>query len=111
MTGSFTTHEKLIEVEQMLKHAPRGEPDSIARRRYEVLKEIAADLRGRLDGAPSVAMLELERALVALRRSRTPAKPYPIGALIRVSDELIGRWPTVKQCLERFGAQAEGDAA
>lgn len=109
MTPHFTTHEKLVEVEQMLRVArpTRGEPGTPERRQYEVLRTLADDLRGRLDGAPNVAMTRLEQAIIGMRRAQTPGQPYPLGPLIRVAEELIARWPTVKMALEKFGAHVE----
>ena len=51
-------------------------------------------------------MTELERRIVFAQRSKTRLG-YDRGALLGIAEELIGRWPTVKQALERFGEAAE----
>lgn len=103
----FPTSEKLAAVEAVLRtyrDAPRGSPE---RQQYDILKAVASDLRGRLEQAPSVSLVQIERSVVALQRARSPGAPYPLGPFVRVGEELIARWPTVKQALERFGAEVE----
>lgn len=98
---TFTTHEKLSEVERLI------EQQRSAGSRNEVLIEIAKDLRGRLAGAPSVALLQLERRLAATQHRRFEPVRSQIDAVVGVGEELIARWPIVKQALERFGAELE----
>ncbi len=94
-TKAFTTAEKLAVIENIIENPSPGDD-------VDVLKSIARDLRGRLDGTPSVALAEMDRVVVAALRSR--AAP---GHMIALGQETLRRWPTVKQSLELFGASAE----
>lgn len=69
-----------------------------------VLKSIAADLRGRRPEAPGIALAELARRLDRVLASKT-SLGYEAGTLIGLAEELIGRWPTVRQALESFAEQ------
>jgi hypothetical protein len=69
-----------------------------------ILKSIASDLRGRLDGIPNAVLVELEARITAAVRSKGPLG-YGTHALRGVGEGLIARWPCVKQSLERFGAE------
>lgn len=103
----FTILEKLGAVEQEIDRLRRtgGDVDHL-----RVLRAVAADIRGRLETAPSVALVELERRMAAVSRAKTRLG-YENGALVGVAQELIGRWPVVKQALERFGAEIENGEA
>lgn len=93
----ITTAEKIAFVERLITE----ERDRTGYRN-EILKAICADLRGRLECAPSVALFTLEQRMVAL--SRQPQNNR-MNAQIGVAEELVARWPTIKQALERFGAE------
>jgi hypothetical protein len=99
--------EKLIEVERLIQEARAvggAPPGSERHRQIMLLKSIAGDLRGRLESAPSVALHELERRLVLLSR-RPNGGDFRVGhinAQRGVAEELVARWPTVKQALESF---------
>ena len=96
-----TTQEKLDFVERLLIDERRD-----SGHRNEILKALASDLRGRLSGAPTVALVELERRMIAAKHSKT-SNGYSGGAMVGLAEELIGRWPSVKQSLELFGAEIE----
>lgn len=98
----ITTQEKLDEVERLIEECWR-----LTKQRNPCLNAIAEDLRGRLEGAPSVAVVELERRLDHLKQ-HPGAGPDRIKAVITVAEQLVCRWPTVKQALELFGAEIEG---
>lgn len=104
----FTLNEKLVTVETLIEDFRwarlHSEQES---RTYEVLKAIASDLRGRMDGAPSVAEVALERQINAAIAAKTPSVGYPHGTMIALGREVVCRWPTIKQALERFGEMAE----
>lgn len=90
------TAEKIGFIERMIAEEPGRTY------RNDILKAIAADLRGRLDGAPSVALVSLEQRMVSLSRASGGRR---VGVQIGVAEELVARWPTIKQALERFGAE------
>lgn len=92
---NFTTHEKLNEVERLIEEERR-----MTGRRNELMRAVAADLRARMDGEPSVALFELERCVAAMKREEGR-----IGFRLRAAQELLARWAVVKQALERFGAE------
>lgn len=98
---TFTTQEKLAEIERLI----------IAERRLtggncDVLKSIAAELRGRVEGAASIALHDVGHRVVAVARSKSstgydPAKLHVLGEGVAV------HWETIRQALERFGAEVE----
>lgn len=96
------TIESLIEAIRQTARAPADD------RRLAVLKAVAADLRGRIGSAPTVALHELERRMTAVRRHPRGSGGDRVNAQIGVAEELVCRWATVKQALEKFGAEIEG---
>lgn len=92
---TFTTATKLRVIENIIENPLDGDE-------IDVLKAIARDLRARLDGAPTVALVELERRVVATRRSSNPS-----GHLHALGQETVRFWPAIKQALELFGAKVE----
>lgn len=112
MSESFTLDEKIALVEGLIE-ASRADVrvfgDSMASRRFALLKSIATDLRGRRGIAASRALYELERRIADAKRKKGPGG-YKPGDVQGLAEELIGRWPTVKQALEKFGAEAEGES-
>ena len=97
----FTTAEKLSQIEQIIKMLRRMSATENDNHQLYVIKSVAADLRGRLDNAPSIALIEIERRIGAVFRRRIEAEDDH-GALVGVGQELVGRWPTVRQALEQF---------
>lgn len=97
---AFTTQEKLAVVDSLIAANKHGQT-------ADALRAIAADLRGRLGHAPSVALLELERRMTAVDRRPRSVNQARVAAQVGVAEELAGRWPVVKQALERFGAEIE----
>ena len=96
--------ERLTSIERLIEERRKqfGHGDRLA----EIWVSVAKDIRARMDQAPNVALAELERRMKAVYRSKT-ALGYSQGALQGVAEELIGRWPVVKQALERFGVEIE----
>lgn len=90
-------------VERMIVGEPKN---SVAR---PTMKAIAAGLRARLETAPSAAEVALSAKIDAAKRAKPPGFDYPQSRMVTIADELIGRWPVVKQALERFGAEIEGE--
>ncbi len=72
-----------------------------------ILKTIAAGLRARLETAPSATETALSQKIEAAKRAKFPGCDYPPNQMFTIATELIGRWPVVKQALERFGAEIE----
>lgn len=103
----FTTAEKLGVVDAMIDDLRRDAAGDDDFERLAVLRSVAADLRARLAGAPCVALTELERRMAAVARSKT-ALGHDNGALVGLGQEIIARWPCVKQALERFGDSVAG---
>lgn len=104
---TITVEEKLAEVDRIVsemgfreRRAEGGVCDRDCRTR-EVLKAVAADLRGRLDAAPSAAATTIQRRIDSLYRSRT-VLGYDRDGLVGLGQELIGRWPIIKQALEKI---------
>ncbi len=106
MSSVFSTQEKLDLIEQMIEELRKAAFAEDDYQRLRIIRAVAADLRGRLDGTPSVALAELDRRIGFAQRSKT-RHGYENGALVGIAEELIGRWATVKQALERFGAEID----
>lgn len=92
----ISVREQLAEVDLLLVKERRSYGT-----RNEALRAIAADLRARLDGAPTVAATELQMRINIVKQSKT-VLGYSEGTLIALAQEFIGRWPCVKLALERF---------
>jgi hypothetical protein len=102
---TITLHEKITAVEMLLDHF-RG-PGTDNHLMHEVLKAIAKDLRGRLNGAPSVTELELGRRINAVEASKAQKAGNLNQRLAALGQETISRWPVISQSLARFGALEE----
>ena len=94
----YERREKMIED----RKARFGHGDHLV----QIWVSIAKDMRARMESAPSVAETELQRRIDGAIRSKT-ALGYNNGDMRGIAEELIGRWPVVKQALERFGAEIE----
>jgi len=100
----YTIEEKLSVVEFLIEQLrdSRHELGAPNRGRYLILKSVAADLRARIPGEPLAACFELDEAIRAADASKTVPLGYEIGKLRRIAEILIGRWPVVRQALEKF---------
>lgn len=102
----ITLQDKLAAVERLIEDLrwAREKPDALERETFLALKEIAKDIRARMDGVPQAAVFELESRVNAIRNhgSSTPR-------MHQLAAEFISRWPVIKQALERFGAMAEAE--
>ena len=103
MKRPLTDAEKLIEIEALIEdfRYARNDPILQEHRTYLTLKSIAADLRGRGPGVAGAAQVELQRVIDNAIAAKT-GLGYDVNRLRRVAEELIGRWPTIRQALERF---------
>ena len=104
----ISTQDKIAAVERLIDDLrwSRNDPAVPEHATYQALKEIARDLRGRLPEAPGKALLALQRRLADAAASKT-VLGFEQRALMGIGEEVIGRWPTVRQALERFGTEAE----
>lgn len=93
--------EQIELVERLIAMEPKASPSR------PIMKTISAGLRARLETAPSAAEVALSAKIDAAKRAKVPGWDYPPSRMITIADELIGRWPVVKQALERFGAEIE----
>lgn len=103
----FSIEEKIEIIEQVIDVArraarPVGSP---AQRRYQVLKAIAADLRGRQQLPRSNALGALWREVEKVKQSKTDLG-YDAGRLQQLAHLLVSKWPTVSQALEMFGEES-----
>lgn len=99
----LTDDEKLAELEELIEtfRYARYSPNLPEHRIYVTLIASARDLRGRMATAPGEAQRELQRALDQLHASKTDLG-YEAGKLRHVAETFRGKWPTVRQALERF---------
>jgi len=80
-----------------------------AGRSTTVLSAIHADLEARSPHAPSVALVELDRRINIMKRSKIPGIGYGNGQMVSVAQEVVSRWSVLRQALEMFGAAIEED--
>lgn len=88
---------------ESMRWARSLEPSRPERRTYEIMREIAADIRRRLPGSSDAAIQSFERRIDDAKRRKT-AIGYDSRALIGIGQETIGRWPIIREALL---AQAE----
>ena len=93
---------EMLEVVEALIEQQRHERTSHLA--FLTLRALAADIRGRLPGANSEAQGALQRAIDGCIATKTRLG-YERGHLQRVGEELIGRWPVVRQALERMAVR------
>lgn len=103
----FTLDEKLaaLEVEIVESRRTARPPGSAAQRHHQLLKAIAADVRGRQEFPRSNALGAIEREIERVQRSKT-ALGYDRGCLEHLANVTISKWPTISQALERFGEES-----
>lgn len=104
----ISLRDKLAAIERCIEdfREARNHPETLEHETLVALKAIALDLRARLDTAPSVTEVEVERRIRAVlacpqHLSESSARAW---ALVH---EITTRWPTIKQALEKFGAMEE----
>lgn len=97
----FTAREKLEAIESLIQDG-RADP------RMNILRAIAADLRGAMDHAPNVTLTELRRRLTAAKAGKPRGAGYMPSHLIGIGEELIARWPTVERALKLMNGEKHG---
>jgi hypothetical protein len=73
---------------------------------YYALCAVAKDLRGRHPANASETLIALQRRIAdaAATKTNTPGLGFDEMMLVGIGQEVIGRWPTVRQALQRLGA-------
>jgi hypothetical protein len=99
----FTVEEKLNEVEFLI----RKRRDHRHERGAMILKALAMDLRGRMTGVPSEIIADLDLRMAAVKQSWANGYGYDATMLRRLGDGVVGRWPLIRQALERYAAEIE----
>lgn len=94
--------ERLIVTFRYARNLEKGERE---RDMLDILKWIASDMRGDTTAAVGEAQRQLQYALEGLK-----ASPEDPGKATRVAQELVARWPTVRQALEFFEDARKVDA-
>lgn len=104
-----TLSEKIAVVDHLIEDFrwARSRPDVPEHGTYNTLKALADDLRGRFHTAPSVALIEIERRMTAVKNRPVGSGADRVNAQIGVAEELTCRWPTVRQALENMQRQPE----
>ena len=100
----FTNQEQIDVIDGVIRDVKRGVRVAPTNREIEVLKSIRSDLMARSPEEPGVTLSELQRRLADAAATRT-ALGWNQGALRGIAEQVIGHWPTIRQCLERFEAE------
>ncbi len=96
----FNTKEKIEAIDELIVAGVREKQN------VDILKEIATDLRGRLEGVPSITLAEMERGIRNVMSSKT-RNGYHVAPLASLGEYVTGRWGLIRQALEKFGAEIE----
>jgi hypothetical protein len=99
----FTAEQQIAELEGLLRDLRTGRRPTVS---VEVLKSVVSDIQGRFPEEPGDALRELRRLLADAAASRTDLG-WSAGSLQAIAQQVIGRWPTIRQCLERFEAELQ----
>lgn len=87
--------ERLIEAMRWV----RSEPDHPEYQTFLALRSIAADVRARLPENIGSALAMLDD-----RMSRVVDSGHDVSQLRALGDEVVGRWPLIRQAIERFAS-------
>ena len=102
-TNMLPLEEKIRIVEAVARNFRVGgrSGNMIAAEYYEGLKAVLVDLQAQLPVARADALVEIERALDGVLRSKT-ALGYDEGKMIHLAATIIRWWPTIRPALEQF---------
>lgn len=95
--------EALREIEALVEQYRgwRSLSDEPEHRTYLALKHAADDIRGRQPDTKATAGREIRLAVEGALETKT-REGYASGHLIRIGQEVIARWPTLRQWLKQF---------
>jgi hypothetical protein len=97
----FTAEQQVSELEGLLRDLRLGRRPTVS---VEVLKSVVSDIQARFPEEPGDALRDLQRLLADAAASRT-ALGWSAGSMQAIAQNVIGRWPTIRQALERFEAE------
>lgn len=102
-TTMMPLDEKIRLVERVAQNLRIGgrAGNVVAQENYEGLKAVLVDLQARQAIARSDTMVEIERALDKVLRSKT-ALGYDEGRMFDLARTVMRRWPTIRPALENF---------
>jgi hypothetical protein len=101
----FTAEQKIAELEGLIRDVRLGRRPTVS---LDVVKSVIEDIQGRFPEEPGDTLRQLQRLLADAAASRT-ALGWSMGSLQAIAQYVIGRWPTIRQCLERFEAEITED--
>jgi hypothetical protein len=107
---TFSIEEKIEALRVAIVDAQQKNrpPGSAAQKRYDLLKSIAADLRGRQELPRNNTLGELSRLLVKIKETpREGRAGYDHGRMVALANAVIGRWTTISQALESYGEESQ----
>lgn len=102
-TNMLPLEEKIRLVERVAQNLRIGgrAGNMIAAENYEGLKAVLVDLQAQLPIARHDTVVEVERALDGVLRSKT-ALGYDGGRMIHLAVAVMRRWPTIRPALEQY---------
>lgn len=105
---TFSLDDKIGAMHLEIVDARRSDrpPGSPAQRQYEILKAIAADLRGRQQMPRNNTLGELGRLLEKMKCAPRNGNGFDRDYTTAVVNLVVSRWPTISQALEQFGEES-----
>lgn len=104
----ITLDEKIEIVERFIRDRRDASNGTKQDHDRAILCAIASDLRARQATAPSAAEDQIERRLRGVRNAQERGDDLT-GAKMSLANEIMGRWPVIRQALEKFGAELENE--
>jgi RecA/RadA recombinase len=97
----FTAEQQIEALENLIRDARLGRRPAVS---VEVVKSIVEDIRARFPEESGETLGGLQRLLADAAASRT-ALGWSAGSMQAIAQFVIGRWPRIRQSLERFEAE------
>jgi hypothetical protein len=96
----FTAEQQLEELGGLVRDIKLGRRPSVS---IDVVRSVISDIQGRFPEEPGHVLSELQRLLADAAASRTDR--WTDGSMRAIAQFVIGHWPTIRQCLERFESE------
>jgi hypothetical protein len=102
----YTAGQQVEELEGLIRDLRQGRRPTVS---VDVVKSVVEDIRARFPEEAGDTLGGLQRLLADAAASRT-ALGWSAGSMQAIAQFVIGRWPRIRQSLERFEAELVGAA-